>query len=45
MEVLSHARIDATEDGFHYGQSLRVMQAVALTNMICNGEEDFGLGS
>ena len=42
MEPLSHARFDATEDGFHYGQSLKIMQAVGLTNMICNGHDDFG---
>lgn len=41
MGPLSHARIDATGDGFHYGQSLRVMQAVGLANMICNGHGDF----
>jgi len=41
MEPLSHARFDATEDGFHYGQSLRVTQAIGLTNMICNGPDDF----
>lgn len=38
---LTGARFDATSDGFHYGGTVRMMQAVGLLNMLCENAESF----
>ena len=41
MHALTYARYDATIDGYHYDQSVRMMSAVGLASMICNKTDDF----